>query len=39
LVEQGLDPGEHVVLYPSDAVHDGGRVRVRAINQDGASTS
>jgi HlyD family secretion protein len=39
LVEQGLEPGEQVVLYPSDAVHDGGRVRVRAINRDGASTS
>ena len=28
-VERGLDPGERVILYPSDAVGDGGRVRAR----------
>jgi HlyD family secretion protein len=28
-VEGGLEPGERVVVYPSDAVRDGGRVRAR----------
>jgi HlyD family secretion protein len=26
LVEEGLQPGERVVVYPSDALHDGARV-------------
>jgi HlyD family secretion protein len=29
LVEVGLEPGEEVIIYPSDAVQDGGRVMVR----------
>lgn len=29
VVEQGLAEGEQVILYPSDAVHDGVRVRAR----------
>jgi hypothetical protein len=26
LVEEGLQPGERVVVYPSDALRDGSRV-------------
>jgi HlyD family secretion protein len=29
VVESGLEPSERVIVYPSDAVHDGGRVRAR----------
>jgi len=29
VVEKGLEPGESVIVYPSDAVRDGGRVRAR----------
>lgn len=29
LIEKGIEPGEHVVVYPSDAVQDGARVVVR----------
>jgi HlyD family secretion protein len=29
VVEGGLELGERVIVYPSDAVHDGGRVRAR----------
>jgi hypothetical protein len=29
MVEHGLEPGEHVVIYPSDAVSDGVRIQVR----------
>jgi HlyD family secretion protein len=29
VVESGLEPGERVIVYPSDAVRDGGRVRAR----------
>ena len=29
VVDAGLEPGEPVIVYPSDAVHDGGRVRTR----------
>jgi HlyD family secretion protein len=29
LIEKGVEPGEHVVVYPSDAVRDGVRVVVR----------
>jgi len=29
MVEDGLEPGEHVVVYPSDAVRDGVHVQVR----------
>jgi HlyD family secretion protein len=29
LVEAGLEPGEHVIVYPSDAVQDGVRVITR----------
>lgn len=29
MVDDGLEPGELVVVYPSDAVRDGGRVQVR----------
>jgi HlyD family secretion protein len=28
LVEEGLQPGEQVVVYPSDALRDGARVEV-----------
>lgn len=28
-VEKGLEPGERVIVYPSDDVRDGGRVRAR----------
>jgi HlyD family secretion protein len=31
LVEQGLDEGQSVILYPSDAIADGVRVRMRAV--------
>ena len=29
VVESGLEPGERVIVYPSDAVRDGARVRAR----------
>lgn len=29
VVEKGLEPGETVIVYPSDAVRDGARVRAR----------
>lgn len=29
LIEKGIEPGEHIVVYPSDAVQDGARVVVR----------
>jgi HlyD family secretion protein len=29
VVEDGLKPGERVVVYPSDALRDGSRIRVR----------
>ena len=29
LVEEGLQPGERVVVYPSDALRDGAKVRAR----------
>jgi HlyD family secretion protein len=29
VVESGLEPGERVIVYPSDAVHDGARVHAR----------
>jgi HlyD family secretion protein len=29
LVLRGLDVGEHVVVYPADAVRDGARIRIR----------
>ena len=29
MVEDGLQPGERVVVYPSDALNDGARVSVR----------
>ncbi len=29
VVEEGLEPGERVIVYPSDAVRDGGRIRAR----------
>jgi HlyD family secretion protein len=29
VVEDGLQPGERVVVYPSDALRDGSRIRVR----------
>jgi HlyD family secretion protein len=29
LIEEGLRPGEEVVLYPSDALHDGARIERR----------
>jgi HlyD family secretion protein len=29
MVEDGLKPGERVVVYPSDALRDGSRIRVR----------
>ncbi len=29
MIEDGLEPGEQVVVYPSDAVRDGGQVQVR----------
>jgi HlyD family secretion protein len=28
LIEEGLQPGERVVVYPSDALRDGSRVEV-----------
>jgi hypothetical protein len=28
-VEKGLSAGERVVVYPSDALHDGARVALR----------
>ena len=28
VVESGLQPGERVIVYPSDAVRDGARIRV-----------
>jgi HlyD family secretion protein len=31
VVERGIEPGERVIMYPSDAVRDGARVRVREI--------
>jgi HlyD family secretion protein len=30
VVVNGLEPGEHIIVYPSDAVQDGNRVKVRA---------
>lgn len=29
VVEKGLEPGERVIIYPTDAVRDGARVRLR----------
>jgi multidrug efflux pump subunit AcrA (membrane-fusion protein) len=29
LVEEGLKPGERVVVYPSDALRDGSRIQPR----------
>jgi HlyD family secretion protein len=29
LVERGLDPGQYVILYPTDAIADGVRVKMR----------
>jgi HlyD family secretion protein len=29
VVEEGLQPGERVIVFPSDAVRDGARIRVR----------
>jgi HlyD family secretion protein len=31
LVEKGLEPTEHVIVYPSDAVQDGVRVMARSV--------
>jgi hypothetical protein len=28
-VDQGVSPGERVVVYPPDSLRDGARVRVR----------
>jgi HlyD family secretion protein len=30
LVEEGLEPGERVIVYPSDALHDGARIEIVA---------
>jgi HlyD family secretion protein len=30
LIEDGLKPGERLVVYPSDALKDGGRIEVRS---------
>ncbi len=29
-IEEGVQPGEQVVVYPSDALRDGSRVELRA---------
>ena len=34
VVESGLQPGERVIVYPSDAVRDGGRVHARGTGSD-----
>lgn len=31
LVEKGVAPSEHVIVYPSDAVQDGVRVMARSV--------
>jgi HlyD family secretion protein len=31
MVEDGLKPGDRVVVYPSDALKDGSRVEIRSL--------
>jgi multidrug efflux pump subunit AcrA (membrane-fusion protein) len=30
MIDEGLKPGDTVIVYPSDALEDGSRVEVRA---------
>ena len=36
-VLSGLEPGDHVVLYPGDSIRDGSRVRLRTAEDDHAA--